>query len=84
MNQFPLAVSLLEAIRFAHHEAFGIACLEHDIYSLDRAHEAQLAVHDDIRFEDIYLARLEAAEHPVKKLQRRLNAPRSKGWDVEP
>ena len=27
MNQFPLAVALLEAISFAHHEAFRIARL---------------------------------------------------------
>jgi hypothetical protein len=27
MNQFPLAVSPLEAIGFAHHEAFRVACL---------------------------------------------------------
>ena len=84
MNQFPLAISLLEAIGFAHHEAFRIARLQHHVHSLNRAHEAHVAVHDDVRFKDIDLARLEAAEHPVKKLQCRLNTPRGKSWNVEP
>ena len=84
MNQFPLAVSPLEAISFSHHEAFRIARLQHDVHSLNRANEAHVAVHDDIRFEDVYLTRLETAENPVKKLQCRLNTSRGKGRDVEP
>ena len=84
MNQFPLAVSLLEAIRFAHHEAFRVARLQHDVHSLNGANEAHIAVHDDIRFEDVHLSGLETAEHPVKKRQCRLNTARGKGRDVEP
>ena len=75
MNQFPLAVSLLEAISFTDHEAFRIAGLEHDIHSLNRANEAHIAVHDDVRFEDVHLAGLETAEHPVKEFQCWLNTP---------
>ena len=84
MNQFPLAVSPLEAIRFAHHEAFRIARLQYDVHSLNRANEAHVAVHDYVRFQYVYLARLETAEHPVKEPQCRLNTPRGKGWDIEP
>ena len=84
MNQFPLAVSSLETIRFTHHEAFRIARLQHDVHSLNRTNEAHVAVHDYIRFENVYLARLEPAENLVKKLQCRLNTPRGKRRDVEP
>lgn len=84
MYQLPLAVSPLEAICFAHHEALRIARLQHDVHSLNRANQAHVAVHDDIRFEDLDLARLETAEYPVKKLQRRLNTARGKWRDVEP
>jgi hypothetical protein len=51
---------------------------------LNRANEAHVAVHNDVHFEDVHLARLETAERPVKELQCRLNTPRGKGWDVEP
>ena len=84
MNQLPLAVASLEAIRLAHQEAFRIARLKHDVHSLNRVNEAHVTVHDDVHFEDVYQAILEITEHLVKKLQCRLNTPRGKGWDVEP
>jgi hypothetical protein len=84
VNQFPLAISLPEAIRFAHHEGFRIARLEHDAHSLNRANETHDAVHDDVHFENVHLARLETAENSVEKIQCRLNTPRGKWWDVEP
>ena len=84
MDQFPLAVSLLEAIGFAHHHAFRIARLQHDVHSLNRANEAHVAGHDRIRFEEVYLAGLETAEHLVKEFQCGLNAPSGKGRNVEP
>ena len=56
MNQFPLAVSPLEAIRFAHYEAFRIARLQHDVHALNRANQAHVAVHDDVHFEDVHLS----------------------------
>jgi hypothetical protein len=84
MNQFPRAVSPLEAIRFAHHKVFRIARLQHDTRTLNRANKAHVAVHDDVHFEDLHLARLKTAEDPVEKLQCRLNTTRSKGRDVEP
>jgi hypothetical protein len=36
---------------------------------LNRANKAHVAVHDDICFENLHLARLETAKYPVKKLQ---------------
>ena len=57
MNQFPFAVAPLEAIRFAHDEALCITDLQHDVHALNRAYEAPVAVHDDVRFEDVHLAR---------------------------
>ena len=84
MDQFPLAVSFLEAIRFAHHEAFRIARLEHDVHFLDRANDAHVAVQGDVRLEDVYFARVETAEYLVKKLQCGRNTARGKGWDVKP
>jgi len=56
VNQFPLSISLIEAIRFAHCEGFRIARLEHDAHSLNRANETHVAVHDDVHFENVHLA----------------------------
>jgi hypothetical protein len=79
-NQFPLAVSPLKAIGLAHHKAFRIASLQHDVHFLDRANEANVAVHDDVRFEDIYLAGWEMAE-PLSKLSVPAEYARRKRWD---
>ena len=84
MNQLPLAGSLLEAVGLAHEEALFIAGFEHNIYALDRAHDAHVAVQKYLCFENIHVARAKAAEHLVKHLNRGFQPSRRKRRGIEP
>ena len=41
---------------------FRVARLQHDVHSLNGANEAHVAVHDGIRFENVYFATLTCLE----------------------
>jgi hypothetical protein len=71
VNQLPFALPPLEAIRFTHDEAFRIPGLENDIHLLDRGYKAHVAIHDDIRFEDVNFAQLKTAKRPASLLTAR-------------
>jgi DNA-binding transcriptional MerR regulator len=61
-----------------------VAGFEHNIYALNRAHDAHVAVQKYLCFENVHVARAKTAKHLVKHLNRGFQPSRRKRRGIEP